>query len=306
MEKIVESPYQVKSIVNKLERIPYGIDLIKTREAWEKSNKGESIIVAVIDTGCDFNHPDLEEAIIDGYNFTTDDNGDVNIYMDYRGHGTHVAGIIAARENNQGIIGVAPKSQLLVLKTIDKNGKGNLQNVIKAINYAIRWNGPKNQKVSIINMSLGGVQHFEELYEVIKEARKKGVLIVAAAGNDGDGRPDTQEISYPGFYQEVIQVGSINEDLTLSSYSNTNINLDFVAPGGAILSTFLNGQYALLSGTSMAAPYVSGALALILNLHKEHHDPVISSFLSYSYLFKHAKKLGNSYLEEGNGLIQLA
>ncbi|MFD0768956.1 S8 family peptidase [Bacillus sp. CGMCC 1.60114] len=308
MRTISEIPFTVKSITEEPQQIPYGIDLIKARDVWETSKKGEGIIVAVLDTGCDFNHPNLKRAVIDGYNFTDDDNGDVKNYMDYRGHGTHVAGIIAAREIETGIIGVAPRSQLLILKTINKNGKGNYKNVINAIRYAMAWQGPDGEKVSIINMSLGGTQHDKELYEAIKEARKRGILLVVAAGNEGDGKSETIEISYPGFYQEVIQVGSINQDLSLSSFSNTNINLDFVAPGGMVYSTFLNGQYAKLSGTSMATPHVSGALALILNLMPAvfENNQTIKSFMAYSYLVEHAEKLGFSSLEEGNGLIQLA
>ncbi|MED1042457.1 S8 family peptidase [Bacillus mycoides] len=306
MKTISESPFLIKSITDEPQQIPYGIDLIKARDVWESSRKGAGIIVAVMDTGCDFNHPDLQGAIIGGYNFTDDDNGDPNNYMDYRGHGTHVAGTIAARENDIGVVGVAPQSQLLILKTMNKSGRGSYNNVIRAIRYAIDWKGPNGEKVSIINMSLGGTQHDEELYAAIKDARKQGILLVVAAGNDGDGKADTIEVNYPGFYQEVIQVGSINQDLSLSSFSNTNINLDFVAPGGFILSTFLDGRYAKLAGTSMATPHISGALALILNLIPGvEHNPTLTSFMAYSYLLEHAKKLGYSTLEEGNGLIQL-
>ncbi|MBJ7950112.1 S8 family peptidase [Bacillus cereus group sp. N24] len=307
MKEFNENPFGILSITNDVEEFPYGLDLIKARDVWETSKKGEGIVIAVMDTGCDSNHPDLEGAIIDGHNFTDDDESDVHNYMDYRGHGTHVSGIIAARENKIGVVGVAPRSKLLVLKTINKNGKGSYRNVIKAIKFAIDWKGPNGEKVSIINMSLGGTLHDEELYETIKEARKQGILLVVAAGNDGDGKDDTIEISYPGFYQEVIQVGSVNKDLSLSSFSNTNINLDFVAPGGMVNSTFLNGQYAKLSGTSMATPYVTGSLALILNLMPVifENNPTVKSFMAYSYLVDHAKRLGLSSLEEGNGLIQL-
>ncbi|HDR7607664.1 S8 family peptidase [Bacillus mycoides] len=306
MATIIESPFEIKSIIENPEEVTYGLDLIKAREVWESSKKGEGIVIAVLDTGCDTNHPDLEGAIIGGYNFTDDDNGDTEKIMDYRGHGTHVAGTIAARENGIGVIGIAPKSQLLILKTMNKSGRGSYSNVINAIRYAIAWRGPNNERVSIINMSLGGTLHDEELYSAIKDARKHGILLVVAAGNDGDGKGDTFEINYPGFYQEVIQVGSVGQDLTLSSFSNTNINLDFVAPGNLVLSTFLDGKYAKLSGTSMATPHVTGAIALILNLVPTFdHNPTLTSFIAYSYLLEHAKKLGYSATEEGNGLIQL-
>ncbi|MFF1995380.1 S8 family peptidase [Bacillus mycoides] len=306
MKTISESPFKIASITNEPEQIPYGLDLIRAHDVWESSRKGDGIVVAIMDTGCDSHHPVLSGAIVGGYNFTDDDNGNTNNFTDYCGHGTHVAGIIAARENIKGVIGVAPKSQLLILKTINKYGNGSYQNVINALRYAINWRGPNNEKVSIINMSLGSTTHDEELYSAIKDARKQGILLVVAAGNSGDGKGDTTEISYPGFYQEVIQIGSINQDLTLSSFSNTNINLDFVAPGEDVLSTFLDGKYARLSGTSMATPFVSGALALILNLiPSSFNNPTLTSFVSYSYLLEHAKNLGYSSLEQGNGLIQL-
>lgn len=306
MNTITESPFEIKSVTSKPEKIPYGIDMIKAREIWGTSKKGEGIVIAVLDTGCNTEHPDLQGSIIGGHNFTDDDNGNPEVYTDYRGHGTHVAGIIAARENGIGVVGVAPLSKLLILKTINRNGKGKYENVINALRYTIAWRGPNGEKVSIINMSLGGTLHDEDLYKTIKEIRKNGILLVVASGNDGDGKGDTSEINYPGFYQEVIQVGSIDSTGKLSSFSNTNINLDFVAPGSGVQSTFLNGQYATLSGTSMATPHVSGALALILNLIPNGtYNPTISSYLAYSYLLEHAKTLNLSIFEEGNGLIQL-
>lgn len=153
-----------------------------------------------------------------------------------------MSGIIAAKENGSTIVGVAPKSKLLILKTIDGHGKGSYSNVIKAIEYAMSWKGTNGEKVAIINMSLGGIVHREELYLVIKKARDIGILIVVAAGNEGDGNPESIEISYPGFYKEVIQVGAVDRYKKITPYSNTNINLDFVAPGSEITSTFFGGD----------------------------------------------------------------
>ncbi|MGN4444936.1 S8 family peptidase [Bacillus cereus group sp. MYBK79-1] len=296
---IKESPAIIDEVFDEINGDGYGGKLIKAKEVWSSSKKGEGIVVAVIDTGCYTEHSCLRGNIIGGYNFTKDDHGDTSIFEDYRGHGTHVAGIIA------GNIGVAPESKLLILKVFNVHGQGSYDNVIRAIKYAMDWSGPNGEKVSIINMSLGGLIHREDLYKVIKEARAKGILI-AAAGNEGDGRSDTIEISYPGFYQEVIQVGAVDYSGKISMYSNTNINLDFVAPGTEIISTFLGGKYARMSGTSMATPFVSGALALVWNLLSfQAESPVVTSYLVHLYLINHAKKLGFSYLEEGNGLIQL-
>ncbi|MBC6975081.1 MULTISPECIES: S8 family peptidase [Bacillus] len=298
---IKESPAIVEEVFYELKDEPYGINLLKAKEVWDASKKGEGIVIAVIDTGCCTNHPDLKDNIIGGYNFTNDDYGDTYVFEDYRGHGTHVAGIIASKSN-----GIAPKSKLLVLKTFDIHGTGNCENVIRAIKYAVDWVGPSGEKVSIINMSIVGAVHSEYLYKVIREAREKGVLFVIATGNEGNVSSNTVVDYYPGLYQEVIQVGAINQSRKALLYSNTIINLDFLAPGNGIVSTFLGGNYAKMTGTSMAAPFVSGAFALVLNMVSSQTDnAVVSSYLAYSYLKIYAKKLGFSYLEEGSGLIQL-
>ncbi|MED3778575.1 S8 family peptidase [Geobacillus stearothermophilus] len=304
MKKFFIQPTDIKTIFEDLQTIPEGIEIIGARKAWEKSQKGSGIVIAVIDSGCDINHPDLKDNIIGGYNFTNDDEGNKDIFKDYIGHGTHVSGIIAASDNDKGVVGVAPKSKLLVLKVIDKSRSGSYEQVVEAIRYAINWVGPNGEKVSVINMSIGGPHSDEELYEAIKQARKEGIILVAAAGNEGDGNKDSYEVSFPGFYKEVIQVGSVTESLKPSRFSNTNVNLDFVAPGENVLSTHLNGKYVELSGTSMAAPHVSGAIALILNMLELKRDSMTPNIV-YLYLMEHAKKLGFSINEEGNGLIQL-
>src|SRR5699024_8692239 len=111
-----------------------------------------------------------------------------HVYSDYNGHGTHVAGISAAYKstNGRGLYGVAPKSKLLILKVLDKYGNGSYQNVIRAIQYAMNWTGPNGEKVNIINMSLGGAQPDESLHAYIKAAREQGIILVSAAGNEGD------------------------------------------------------------------------------------------------------------------------
>ncbi|WP_243292140.1 S8 family peptidase [Bacillus sp. FJAT-47783] len=283
--------------------VPKNLDFIGARKIWDKT-QGEGNIIAVIDSGVDKTHPALKNSIFDGYNFTNDDNGKPNIYNDYNGHGTHVAGIISSNNSKQGIMGIAPKSKLLILKVIDKQGSGNYNCLINAINYAINWEGPKGEKVNVINMSLGGTEPNEELHKVIKEARSRGIVLIAAAGNNGDGDSKTFEIVYPGFYEEVIQVGSIKKNGSPSSFSNTNVNLDFVAPGENIMSTHLNGKYVKLSGTSMAAPFVSGAVALILNII-DRSNPKLVPYLVYQYLLDNARYLDHSIYHVGNGLIQL-
>ena len=131
------------------EIIPTGVQMVNASYMWDRGITGKDIVVAIIDTGCDTDHPDLKDQIIGGRNFTSDDNGDPNIYEDYNGHGTHVAGTVAAQKNGQGVVGVAPGAKLLILKGLDRRGSGSLEGLISAVNYAIE------QNVDIISMSLG-------------------------------------------------------------------------------------------------------------------------------------------------------
>lgn len=303
-KNMILRPYQIISVFEALPNFPENLDVIRAREVWGKSDQGEGIVIATLDTGAEKEHPNLNNNIIGGYNFTEDDNQNPNVFTDYGGHGTHVAGIIASSNNGEGLVGVAPRSKLLILKVIDKNGFGNYENLIKAIEYAIDWIGPNGEKVNVINMSLGGSKPDESLQKIIRRARQKGIVLVSAAGNQGDGNPNSFEISYPGYYKEVIQVGSMTQDYKPSVFSNTNVNLDFVAPGENVFSTHLNGKYVELTGTSMAAPYVAGAVALILKLI-DRSEPVMIPYLVYQYLLTHAKKLDYSIHQIGNGLIQL-
>lgn len=251
--KVRLHPYHIKEVVSKSqELIPQGVQMINAPKQWAIGHSGQDIIVAVIDTGVDYNHPDLKGQIIGGKDFTG--KGD---YLDGNGHGTHVSGTIAAANNNSGIVGVAPKAKILALKALGDDGSGNMEDVIAAIRYATA------QKVQIISMSLGG-PHSEELHNAVKEAAAAGIIICAAAGNEGDGNPDTEEMSYPGAYHEVIEVGAIDYNGNLAYFSNTNHEVDILAPGVDVLSTYLNGQYAKLDGTSMATPHMSGAVALLM------------------------------------------
>ncbi|HAQ08547.1 MAG TPA: serine protease [Bacillus bacterium] len=291
-------PYKVIEKNEEIKEIPKGVELIQAPKIWSKT-KGNGIKVAVLDTGCDITHPDLEERIIGGRNFTDDDRSNPGIYNDYNGHGTHVSGTIAAQENNAGVIGVAPEADLLIVKVLNKAGSGKYEWIIEGIHYAIE------QKADIISMSLGGPADVPELYDAIKTAVSKDILVVCAAGNEGDGNDTTNEFAYPGAYNEVISVGAINLDRNTSEFTNSHNEIDVVAPGEGITSTYLNGKYATLSGTSMAAPHVSGALALIKTLANAHFERKLSEPELYSQLVRRTVPLGNSPKLEGNGLVYL-
>lgn len=291
-------PFKVIRQEEEVMEVPKGVDLIQAPKMWNET-KGKGIKIAVLDTGCDLSHPDLKDRITGGRNFTDDDNSDPNVFKDYNGHGTHVAGTIAAYENEAGVIGVAPEADLLIVKVLNKDGSGQYEWIINGIHYAIE------QNADIISMSLGGPADVPELHDAIKAAVKKNILVVCAAGNEGDGDDSTDEFAYPGCYNEVISVGAVNLERDSSEFTNSHNEIDLVAPGEEILSTFLNGKYATLSGTSMAAPHVSGALALIKDLSNKQFERKLSEPELYAQLIRRTVPLGNSPKLEGNGLVYL-
>uniref|UniRef100_UPI00406C8D2D S8 family serine peptidase n=1 Tax=Lysinibacillus sp. FSL K6-4013 TaxID=2921504 RepID=UPI00406C8D2D len=137
------------------EKVTNNISLIGAKHFWDQGYKGKDVVVAILDTGCNYHHIDLKDRIIGGYNFTKESNGDSSIFEDFNGHGTHVAGTIAASINGIGIVGVAPEASLLILKVLDYKGSGTLASLVKAIDYAINWTGPNNEKVNVLSLSLG-------------------------------------------------------------------------------------------------------------------------------------------------------
>lgn len=236
----------------KYDYISWGFHAIVIREAWKKA-KGEGIKVAVLDTGVDYNHKDLKNRIIKVRDFTNSSP------LDRNGHGTNVAGIIAAEENKQGVIGIAPKTDLYIAKVLRDNGNGSYQSIIDAIHWAIEEN------VDVINMSFGTTQKPpESFYQAIKKAYDSNIVMVAATGNDN------HHVAYPAKYDEVIGVSAIDRTYTKAEFSNFGSENCITAPGVEILSTYKDNKYARMSGTSMATPIVSGAISLYLSLLKKN------------------------------------
>lgn len=222
--------------------------------AWEVTKGSSDIVVAVVDTGIDLDHPDFNCTVSNGavkltsgFNFYSDNSNP----DDDNGHGTHVAGTVAAcTGNGVGVSGSAPNVRLMPVKVLGSSGSGSYSNVADGIIYAAN-NGAK-----IINLSLGGSSSSSTLLNAVQYAYSKGVLIVAASGNANTG------IYYPAAYSQVMAIGSTDSGDTRSSFSNYGSGLDVVAPGEYIYST-LPGRYGYLSGTSMASPHVAGLAALI-------------------------------------------
>ena len=197
------------------------------------------------------------------------------------------------------MVGVAPNAKIYVLKAINRTGTGKLSWVINAIKYAIE------KRVDIISMSLGLSENSPKLENIIKEAINNNIVIVCAAGNEGDGNDESFEYSYPAAYTDVISVGAVDKKGVPAKFSNSNTAIDLVAPGVDIISTYPNNQFAALSGTSMATPYVSGSLALLKNWSKSEFKRDLTQEELYAQLIKHTKILEYSRMLQGNGLVYL-
>ncbi len=247
---------------------------VSADSAWNVTHGSSSIIIAVIDTGVDYTHADLSANVMGGYNFVANNTN----YYDDNGHGTHVAGIADAVGNNgYGVAGVDWNAKIMALKVLDAQGSGYDSDVARAIRYAA------DNGADVISMSLGGGGYSQTMQDAINYAYQKGVVIVAAAGNDG-----TNLISYPAAMDNVISVAALDSSDNLASFSNYGQGLDISAPGVAIYST-VPGGFATYSGTSMATPVVSGAAALVRDRHPDRGPGDIAQML-----FNSATDLGGA------------
>ena len=292
-------PYEMEPILTLQEakqNAGWNITAFDLPLTWRKTGAGDGVVVAVLDSGCDLDHPDLKGNLIKGVNFINprkpphDDNN----------HGTHVSGIIAAENNDIGMVGVAPHAKIMPIKVLDKHGQGSLENVAKGIRWAV------NHGADIICMSLGAPMRLQQVRKAIQYANSKGVPCFVAAGNAGQ----TKEVFYPAAYPETIAVGSIDENFNRSNFSNTGRNLDFMAPGGRIFSTVPDDWYAILSGTSMACPFAVGVAALVLSFSRKKGNIIpLNRAEDYRNIFREHtipiknKEYGGKKFFEGFGII---
>ena len=230
--------------------IPWGIDRIDADLVWT-ANAGYGVKVGIIDSGIDKDHLDLAGNIKGGINIINPKKS----WNDDCGHGTHVAGTVAALNNNIGVVGVAPEASLYAIKVLNRRGSGFISDVIKGLQWSI------DNGMQVVNMSLGASSDIQSYHEAIIAAYNNGITIVAAAGNDGqyDGK-----IYYPAKYPETIAVSATNESNALAYFSSYGPKIDLAAPGQEVNSTWNDGYYHIGNGTSMATPHVVGTAALVL------------------------------------------
>lgn len=267
----------------------WGIKILNVSEAWILT-KGKGVKIAVLDTAGDTNHSDLVPNVKKGANFTS--------YPDYDAaqHGTHCAGIIAALNNDIGVVGVAPEAEVYLVKVLGDNGSGSFEGIAKGIDWCIE------NKIDIISMSLGSNYNAPEMEAAVNKAYEKNITMVCAAGND------SRDVDFPGAYEKTIAVGSIDKDKNISYFSSPGQEVDIAAPGGKIRSTIPDDRYAEFSGTSMATPFVVGVLALMISKHrnsKQNKTPIDTPDQIREHLLRCADDAGRIGKDEyfGYGIV---
>lgn len=254
----------------------WGLNKIKAPQGWDINSGDTSVVIAVVDTGADPNHPDLAGKSVPGWNFDTFSPGYNSAdTTDNNGHGTHVAGIAVADTNNSlGVAGACPQCAFMPVKVLDWSGNGTYDAVASGIIYAA------NHGAKIINLSLGGSAPSQTLQDAVDYAYNQGALVIAAAGNDG-----TNAMTYPAAYANAMAVAATDSADQRASFSNYNTYISVAAPGVDVYSTYWNSSgsgYAYKSGTSMATPYVSGLAGLLLSQDASRTNAALRALIQNS------------------------
>ena len=264
----------------------WNLPSIETEKGWNVSKGSDKILIAVLDTGVQLDHPDLKGKIAEGTNIVdkaAPPEDDV-------GHGTHVSGIIAASVNNgEGVAGLSWYNKVLPVKVLDSSGAGSTYSVAEGIIWAT------DHGAKVINMSLGNYAQAQFLHDAVKYAYDRDVVLVAASGNDNTDRP-----GYPAAYPEVLAVASTDANGAKSSFSNFGDYIDVAAPGASIASTYPGSQYAALSGTSMSSPHVAALAGLIRSI-----NPDLTNIEVMDIMRKSARDLGAKGKDNNFGYGQI-
>ncbi|RBI64306.1 peptidase S8 [halophilic archaeon] len=281
---------------------PWGVDRVDADVAHANGELGSGADVAIIDTGIDDDHPDLQDYLGSGKAFVECGSGGLTgscsfsgnsnacnyAWSDDNDHGTHCAGITAADDNSEGVVGVGPDITLHAVKVLDCGGSGSYSDIAAGIEYVA------DQGWDVGSLSLGGSDS-QTVQDAVEYAYNAGVSLVAAAGNDGQC---TDCVGYPAAYPETIAVASSNQNDEQSSFSSQGPEVDVIAPGTDIYSTVPSG-YDTFSGTSMATPHVAGAVGQLISngsSARDAEDTILST----------AKDLGLSSNVQGHGLLDVA
>lgn len=227
-----------------------GVKAIHAPQAWSKST-GVHVKIGVIDTGADYRHPDLKHSLASGVNLLHRGM----LPLDDNGHGTHIAGTLAAAGGTRGMMGVAPRALVYPVKAFDHSGSAYVSDIVLGIDWCVQ------NKIDIINMSFGMKTRSKALHDVVIKAYRAGIAIIASSGNDGKRGGD-----YPARYPETIAVGALDRRHRVAAFSNRGPYIDVYGPGESVPSCWLREGYKEMSGTSMATSHVTGAAALLLAL----------------------------------------
>lgn len=211
--------------------VPYGITMLRANDVWPVTTGAPRIKVGIADSGIVANHPDLAANYKGGYDWVQNDDTP----QDENGHGTHVAGTIAALNNDIGVVGVAPNADIYALRVLDASGNGRMSSIVKAIDWAIE------NKLQVLNFSLGADDESPGLKEAFQKAADNNIVVVAASGNGYDDNP-FDGLSYPAAFSTVISVGAVDSKSKIAAFSQRGPGLSVVAPGVAVRSTYLPGQ----------------------------------------------------------------
>jgi subtilisin family serine protease len=269
--------------------IPWGVELIGKLPVIDNAPVNQ-VNIAVMDSGINYRHPDFSANIKQGFNVL---NPELSAFDDY-GHGTLVAGVIAAQNNSIGIVGIAPDVALYPVKVLNEFGEGDLLDITTGIDWCIENN------MDIINMSFAVENDDPILRQAIRKAVSAGIIIVASAMNSYGG-----DVGYPASYEGVISVTAVDKQIRLSETAPRG-KIDFAAPGVNILSTTVDQGYEMFTGTSIAAPHITGMIAMILR----HPQPFglkqssnINTETVLTILKKYVKHRSHNSSRLGNGLV---
>lgn len=284
--EVVELDYVVQALEYSAENElgnSWGAEHINADAALAAGYSGEGVKVAVLDSGVNFNHADLSDnfdfsANELGYDFVSDDFFPEDVY----GHGTHVAGILAAASNGFGVVGVAPNAQIVALRVLDENGEGTASRIIEALQWIQNYNAAHpDSPIRITNNSYGTGSNSSQLGAAFDVLASSGVLHIGSAGNEGSVAGNGNNVGYPARYDSVVAVAAVDKNNQRASFSSTGSDVEIAAPGVAVLSTWKDGtnfagpqpfsfagyagEYFIeANGTSMASPHVAGVAALLM------------------------------------------